>query len=217
VLSSLVGACLGTLVHVLFSRLSIAFCTCSDGCSTCPIFCVQCTLYVSARWRDFLPSSTICNAMLTAGFSVNWLTRGVGTVEWRHLSESGARLRSRISEFGLSSVFGLVCVPHMKHWVLVLFGTNMATARSFHLPSQPCGSPSDCIGCTFCRGTEHLHLHGGRSRDGQKRHLWVFHGNAGLMDKCATASSFKMLYPLHSDRSYIFFRRRLTAVVRLAV
>lgn len=116
-----------------------------------------------------------------------------------------ARLRSRISEFVLSPVFGRICVPHMKHRVLVLFDTNMTTARSYQLLSQPCGLPSDCVGCTFCRGTEHLHLHGGRSRDGQKRHLWVFHTNAGLMDKCATTSSFKILYPLHSDRFYIFF------------
>jgi len=78
-----------------------------------------------------------------------------------------ARLRSRISEFVLSSVFGLICVPPMKRWVLVLFDTNMATIRSYQLPSQPCGLPSDCVGCTFYRGTEHQYPQGGRSRDGQ--------------------------------------------------
>jgi len=63
-------------------------------CCNCPIFCVQCTLCVSAWLRDLLPSSTICNVMLTAGFSINWLTRCVGTIERRHLSESGSLERS---------------------------------------------------------------------------------------------------------------------------
>jgi hypothetical protein len=86
------GCCMfsvGALVHMLFSRLIVAFCTCSDA-----VFCVQYTLYVSAWWRDLLPSSTICNAMLTAGFSFNWLTTCVGTFEQRHLSECGALERS---------------------------------------------------------------------------------------------------------------------------
>jgi hypothetical protein len=54
--------------------------------------------------------------------------------------------------------------------------------------------------CTFYRGTEHLHPQGGRSRDGQTSvslHTMPPHN--------ATTSSFKILYPLHSDRFYIFF------------
>ena len=58
--------CAANLVLVLLLNwLIIAFCTSSDSatarCSVC-----------SVQWRDLLPSSTICNAMPTARFSVNW-------------------------------------------------------------------------------------------------------------------------------------------------
>jgi hypothetical protein len=124
-----------------------------------------------------------------------------------------ARLRSRISEFVLSSVFGLICVAHMKRGVLVLFDTNMATTRSYQLPSQPCGLPSDMV---YILSWDQTPTPPRRSF-GRWTDICESSHNAGLMDKCSTTSSFKILYQLRSDRFYIFFRCRVTAVVRLVV